>query len=131
MDYCDTETRTDNSLRSGAECSGMRTEPASISSSPRWTRLYCLRCSARSLGKSPTRTAPCRHRRFRPTEAVRLSHNIRQISIAPLMAEAMRRISEERSVSSLSGDIPAAASILSRNHPDSDRCLWGAGDGER
>ncbi len=35
------------------------------------------------------------------TEAVRLASNIRQISIAPLMAEAMRRISEERSVSSL------------------------------
>ncbi len=35
------------------------------------------------------------------TEAVRIAHNIRQISIAPLMAEAMRRISEERSVSSL------------------------------
>jgi ribose-phosphate pyrophosphokinase len=35
------------------------------------------------------------------TEAVRVSHNIRQISIAPLMAEAIRRISEERSVSSL------------------------------
>jgi ribose-phosphate pyrophosphokinase len=35
------------------------------------------------------------------TEAVRLAHNIRQISVAPLMAEAMRRISEESSVSSL------------------------------
>jgi ribose-phosphate pyrophosphokinase len=35
------------------------------------------------------------------TEAVRVSHNIRQISIAPLMAEAIRRINEERSVSSL------------------------------
>jgi ribose-phosphate pyrophosphokinase len=35
------------------------------------------------------------------TEAVRLSHNIRQLTIAPLMAEAIRRISEERSVSSL------------------------------
>ena len=35
------------------------------------------------------------------TEAVRLSHNIRQLTIAPLMAEAMLRISEERSVSSL------------------------------
>ena len=29
------------------------------------------------------------------TEAVRVSHNIRRISIAPLIAEAMRRISEE------------------------------------
>jgi ribose-phosphate pyrophosphokinase len=35
------------------------------------------------------------------TEAVKLAHNIRQITIAPLMAEAMQRISEERSVSSL------------------------------
>jgi ribose-phosphate pyrophosphokinase len=35
------------------------------------------------------------------TEAVRVSHNIRQISIAPLMAEAVRRIYEEESVSSL------------------------------
>jgi len=35
------------------------------------------------------------------TEAMRVAHNIRQISIAPLMAEAIRRISEERSVSSL------------------------------
>ncbi len=35
------------------------------------------------------------------TEAVRVSHNIRQLSIAPLMGEAMARISEERSVSSL------------------------------
>jgi ribose-phosphate pyrophosphokinase len=35
------------------------------------------------------------------TEAVRVAMNIRQITIAPLMAEAMRRISEESSVSSL------------------------------
>ncbi|MDP7425580.1 MAG: ribose-phosphate pyrophosphokinase [Rhodospirillales bacterium] len=35
------------------------------------------------------------------TEAVRLAHNIRQLSIAPLIAEAMRRISDENSVSSL------------------------------
>ncbi|HKS89204.1 MAG TPA: ribose-phosphate pyrophosphokinase [Stellaceae bacterium] len=35
------------------------------------------------------------------TEAIRVAHNIRQLTIAPLMAEAMRRISEERSVSSL------------------------------
>ena len=35
------------------------------------------------------------------TEAVRLAANVRQTSIAPLLAEAMRRISEERSVSSL------------------------------
>ncbi|HEY1299756.1 MAG TPA: ribose-phosphate pyrophosphokinase [Stellaceae bacterium] len=35
------------------------------------------------------------------TEAVRAAANIRQITIAPLIAEAIRRISEERSVSSL------------------------------
>ena len=35
------------------------------------------------------------------TEAVRVSSNIRQLSIAPLIAEAIRRISEETSVSSL------------------------------
>jgi ribose-phosphate pyrophosphokinase len=35
------------------------------------------------------------------TEAVRLARNIRQVSIAPLVGEAMRRISEEASVSSL------------------------------
>ncbi|MCW5746378.1 MAG: ribose-phosphate pyrophosphokinase [Alphaproteobacteria bacterium] len=35
------------------------------------------------------------------TEAVRVSSNVRQISIAPLLAEAIRRISEETSVSSL------------------------------
>ncbi|ABC21449.1 ribose-phosphate pyrophosphokinase [Rhodospirillum rubrum] len=35
------------------------------------------------------------------TEAMRLARNVHQISIAPLMAEAMRRISQEASVSSL------------------------------
>jgi ribose-phosphate pyrophosphokinase len=35
------------------------------------------------------------------TEAVRAARNIRQLMIAPLMGEAIRRISEERSVSSL------------------------------
>ena len=35
------------------------------------------------------------------TEAVKQANNIRQVSIAPLIAEAIRRISEERSVSSL------------------------------
>ncbi len=35
------------------------------------------------------------------TEAVRVAHNIRQVTIAPLIAEAMRRISDENSVSSL------------------------------
>jgi ribose-phosphate pyrophosphokinase len=36
-----------------------------------------------------------------PTEAVRVSPNVRPLSVAPLMAEAMKRISEETSVSSL------------------------------
>ena len=35
------------------------------------------------------------------TEAVRVAKNIRQLTIAPLLAEAMRRISDESSVSSL------------------------------
>ncbi|MBR0655309.1 ribose-phosphate pyrophosphokinase [Plastoroseomonas arctica] len=35
------------------------------------------------------------------TEAVRISRNIRQLTIAPLLAEAMKRISDETSVSSL------------------------------
>ncbi|MEQ8344339.1 MAG: ribose-phosphate pyrophosphokinase [Sneathiellaceae bacterium] len=35
------------------------------------------------------------------TEAVRVSRNLRQITIAPLIGEAMKRISEESSVSSL------------------------------
>ena len=35
------------------------------------------------------------------TDPVRAAHNIRQLTIAPLMGEAIRRISEERSVSSL------------------------------
>jgi ribose-phosphate pyrophosphokinase len=35
------------------------------------------------------------------TEAVRVSRNIKQLTIAPLIAEAMKRISEESSVSSL------------------------------
>ncbi len=35
------------------------------------------------------------------TEAVRLADNVRQLSIAPLMAEAVKRISSETSVSSL------------------------------
>lgn len=35
------------------------------------------------------------------TEAVRVSETVRQVTIAPLLAEAVRRISEERSVSSL------------------------------
>jgi ribose-phosphate pyrophosphokinase len=35
------------------------------------------------------------------TEAVANAHNVRQLSIAPLLAEAMKRISDESSVSSL------------------------------
>jgi len=35
------------------------------------------------------------------TEAVKKAHNVRELTIAPLLAEAMRRISEESSVSSL------------------------------
>ncbi|HWK44139.1 MAG TPA: ribose-phosphate pyrophosphokinase [Stellaceae bacterium] len=35
------------------------------------------------------------------TEAVRVCQNIRQLTVAPLIGEAMRRIAEERSVSSL------------------------------
>jgi ribose-phosphate pyrophosphokinase len=35
------------------------------------------------------------------TEAMRGANNIRQLTIAPLMAQAIERISEERSVSSL------------------------------
>jgi ribose-phosphate pyrophosphokinase len=35
------------------------------------------------------------------TEAVRLASNVRQVTIAPLLAEAIRRISDESSVSSL------------------------------
>ena len=35
------------------------------------------------------------------TEAVRVAHNVEQLTIAPLIAEAMQRISLEKSVSSL------------------------------
>ena len=41
------------------------------------------------------------------TEAVRASHNLRQLTIAPLIGEAMVRISEEQSVSSLFDYSPA------------------------
>jgi ribose-phosphate pyrophosphokinase len=36
-----------------------------------------------------------------PTEAVRIAHNVRVISIAPLIGEAIGRIAKEESVSSL------------------------------
>jgi ribose-phosphate pyrophosphokinase len=35
------------------------------------------------------------------TEAMRVSQNIRQLTVAPLLGEAIRRVSEEKSVSSL------------------------------
>ncbi len=35
------------------------------------------------------------------TEAVRVSETVEQLTIAPLMGEAIRRISDEKSVSSL------------------------------
>jgi Phosphoribosylpyrophosphate synthetase len=35
------------------------------------------------------------------TEAMRVARNIRQLSIAPLLGEAMKRIHQEKSVSSL------------------------------
>ena len=35
------------------------------------------------------------------TEAVRVAQNIRQLSIAPLLGEAIRRIAESKSVSNL------------------------------
>ncbi|RMD65234.1 MAG: ribose-phosphate pyrophosphokinase [Alphaproteobacteria bacterium] len=38
---------------------------------------------------------------IQPTEAMRVSRNVRVVTIAPLIAEAMRRIAEESSVSSL------------------------------
>ncbi len=40
------------------------------------------------------------------TEAVRVAHNIEQLTVAPLIAEAMRRISEESSVSPLFNQDP-------------------------
>ena len=43
------------------------------------------------------------------TEAMRVSQNIRQLTIAPLIGEAMQRISDERSVSSLFEAAPKAA----------------------
>ena len=49
------------------------------------------------------------------TEAVRLAPNIRQITIAPLMAEAMRRISDESSVSSL---FDSEARSTTKQHED-------------
>ena len=52
------------------------------------------------VGKSPIETMIVTDS-IAATPAVRDAKNIRQLPIAPLLAEAMRRISEERSVSSL------------------------------
>jgi ribose-phosphate pyrophosphokinase len=38
---------------------------------------------------------------IQPTEAVRVARNIRVLSIAPLIAEAIKRTANEQSVSSL------------------------------
>ena len=38
---------------------------------------------------------------IRATEAVRVSDKVRELSVAPLIGEAIRRISDESSVSSL------------------------------
>ena len=65
------------------------------------SRTACCR-AARSRASPPRRSSRMVITdSIQATEAVRVSHNIRQLTIAPLLAEAMRRISEERSVSSL------------------------------
>ena len=46
-----------------------------------------------------------------PTEAVRVARNIRVISIAPLIGEAIGRIAKEESVSSCSTDAPWAGAL--------------------
>ena len=58
------------------------------------------------------------------TEAVRLSHNIRQLTIAPLIAEAILRISEERSVSSLFDLIFAQSPAEARRRDTPSRFEW-------
>ncbi len=60
------------------------------------------------------------------TEAVRAARNIRQIPIAPLLGEAMRRISAEQSVSSLF-DIPSDEADPGRGAPDGRAGHEGAG----
>ena len=66
-----------------------------------------VRPRARLLGRAVARVAASPIEKmvitdsFMPTEAVRVSPNIRPLSIASLMAEAMRRITDEASVSSL------------------------------
>ena len=57
----------------------------------------------RGLSPAEARAMACRE--FggvdQATEAVRVSQTVRQLSIAPLLAEAMSRIADEKSVSSL------------------------------
>jgi len=55
-------------------------------------RLPCFRLAAAELVITDS---------IQATEAVRVSQTVRQLTIAPLLAEAMARISEEKSVSSL------------------------------
>ncbi|MCR0984615.1 ribose-phosphate pyrophosphokinase [Roseomonas populi] len=52
------------------------------------------------IGAAPIQQLICTDS-IQATEAVRVSSNIKQLTIAPLLAEAMRRISEESSVSTL------------------------------
>jgi len=52
------------------------------------------------IGAAPLQQLICTDS-IQATEAVRVSSNIKQLTIAPLLAEAMRRISEEASVSTL------------------------------
>ncbi|MBP0493705.1 ribose-phosphate pyrophosphokinase [Roseomonas indoligenes] len=52
------------------------------------------------IGAAPIQQLICTDS-IQATEAVRVSSNIKQLTVAPLLAEAMRRISEEASVSTL------------------------------
>ncbi|WP_338664275.1 ribose-phosphate pyrophosphokinase [Pararoseomonas sp. SCSIO 73927] len=52
------------------------------------------------IGAAPIQQLICTDS-IQATEAVRVSSNIKQLTVAPLLAEAMRRISEESSVSTL------------------------------
>ncbi len=69
----------------------------------RWpmSPMACCR-PARSRGSAPAvSTALVITDSIRATEAVRVSDKIRELSVAPLIGEAIRRISDESSVSSL------------------------------